>query len=584
MTRTAWIDGARVTLASAALLGEGGEAEVYDLGDGRVLKWWKPFDHPDFEGLPEAQAAAVRRLAEQPAKLRALPGNLPAAVVAPCGFALAGKRSADVVGYVMPRVTGTPLHAYGEPRWRRDHPVDGAEVTAALLALHDALTGLHRAGVVVGDCNDLNVLVDGARVHLIDVDSYQYAGFTCAMFSERFVDPRLCDAQGVPVRPHDADSDWFAFAAMALRSLLGVGPWGGVAKACSPLARAVHRRSVLGADIVYPRAARPLATLPDDLLDAFRAIFERDQRGPFPRALLERLRLRRCSSCGEEHGRARCPSCQALAHQPPTIVFGRLRWQVVPVPPDPEIPVWITGDALLRRTRAGAVRIGSVLAGQTRMWVGARLGVGFYRAGGYAVGFVFRPDRGGLDDRLALPKLRGQLVDAHATLAEDRAWLWLVQSHAGRLATTCVVIGSDAQVLAVETLSDAPWVAGIGGACATGAQLFVPTDDGIARVELVNGANRADPRVRRDRVARRRRRPPRPGFQWPHRDPSPRCHPSATHLRRNEPCCQVTTIRNTPPPGTIVPTRPSSPPPRRPGARSTASSRRPPTNGGFTCC
>src|SRR5262245_36998794 len=174
MTRAVWIDGVRVSLAPAALLGQGGEAEVYDLGDGRVVKWWKPPDHPDFAGAPDAQAAAARRIAEAPAKLRALPGNLPAAVVAPCGVALDKRK--QVAGYVMPKVTGTALHALGEPRWRREHPIDGSEVVSALLALHDAIAGLHRAGVVIGDCNDLNVLVDGTCVHLIDVDSYQYAG------------------------------------------------------------------------------------------------------------------------------------------------------------------------------------------------------------------------------------------------------------------------------------------------------------------------------------------------------------------------------------------------------------------------
>jgi hypothetical protein len=102
-TRKVIVDGQPLTLAPAALLGQGGEAEVYDLGDGRVLKWWKPADHPDFDGLPEAQAAAKRRLAEQPAKLKALPGNLPAAVVTPCGFAL-DKRGATV-GYLMQKVT-----------------------------------------------------------------------------------------------------------------------------------------------------------------------------------------------------------------------------------------------------------------------------------------------------------------------------------------------------------------------------------------------------------------------------------------------------------------------------------------------
>ena len=502
MTRTVWVDGARVQLAPAALLGQGGEAEVYDLGDGRVLKWWKPADHPDFDGMPEAQAAATRRISEQPEKLRALPGNLPPAVVTPCGFALAGKRSTEVVGYLMSRVTGDPLHSYGEPRWRREHPIEGVDLVGALLALHDAISGLHRARIVVGDCNDLNVLVEGRRVHLIDVDSYQYAGFACPMFSERFVDPRLCDTAGVPVRPHDEASDWFAFAVMAFRSLLGVGPWGGVhqpadpSKRCPPTARALRRISVYAPGIIYPRAARPLEILPDEVTETFRAIFERDQRSVFPRLALERLRLRRCSACGEEHGRERCPQCSTQAHQPPAIVHGRLRWQTI-APGDVRLgyelgrstsPAWIDGAALWRTTRLGPQRIGGVLAGQTRAWASAKLGVGFYRAGGYAVGFVFRPDRGVLDDRVVLPKIRGQLIDAHATIGEDRAWLWLTTAELGRIATTCIVIASDGAVLASQTLTDATWLAGISGACAAGPHLFVPTDDGIVRVEITQGA------------------------------------------------------------------------------------------------
>lgn len=503
MNRTVWIDGAKVALVPPMLLAQGGEAEVYDLGDGRVVKWWKPADHPDFEGLPDAQEVARKRLLEAPAKLRALPGRLPAAVVAPCGFALAAKKSAQVVGYLMPKVSGVPLHAYGEPKWRRDHPVAGSEVVAALLALHDAISALHATGIVIGDCNDLNVLVDGPRVHLIDLDSYQFGGFPCPMFSERFVDPRLCAAPLlVPVAPHDEASDWFAFAVMAFRSLLGVGPWGGVhqpanpAQRVSPLQRALRRLSVLSPEVVYPRAARSLAILPDELTALFRAIFEQDLRAPFARRELERLRLRACTTCGEEHARVRCPACQTAAHQPAVAVHGRLRWTTIApadvAPAAYEVggatPIWIDQGALWRRTKLGPERIGGVLAAQTRAWVGAKLGVGFYRAGGYAVGFVFRPERGVLDDRVALPRLRGQLVDAHATIGEDRAWLWLTSVDAGRLATTCVVIGADAQVLATASFTDAPWTAGIAGACTAGPHLFVPTDEGLARIEIVQGA------------------------------------------------------------------------------------------------
>lgn len=499
MTRAVWIDGDRVELTAARLVGEGGEAEVYDLGDGRVVKWWKPADHPDYDADADARAEAARRLVERPAKLRALP-SLPPAVVAPSGLALAARRSAQVVGYVMARVAGVPLFAYGEPRWRRDHPTSSTDVVTALLALHDAIAALHGAGVVIGDCNDLNVLVDGCRVHLIDVDSYQLAGFPCTMFSERFVDPRLCAAAGplAPTRPHDRDSDWFAFAAMTLRSLLGVGPWGGVDPGCPGSARAQRRRSVLGDAVVYPRAARARATLPDDALAALRAIFERDVRGVFPRDLLAGLRFLRCASCGEDHARARCPACSA-PRVVATVVHGRLRHHAIAVTEvahgaieverTPVRGVWLDGGALYRTTRLGPERIGSVLAQRTRAWVGRALGIGFYRAAGYAVAFTFRPDRGALDDRVALPRLRGALVAVHAALADDRAWLCFVLADAGKLVTTCVVVDADARVIASETLSaDLPWLAGLGGACAVGDQLFVPTDAGIARVEVVAGA------------------------------------------------------------------------------------------------
>ncbi len=497
-SRQVFVDGNRVTLDPSTLLGQGGEAEVYDLGDGRVLKWWKPPTHPDFDGLPDAQAQAKVRIEQAPAKLRALPGNLPAAVVIPTGFALDGR--GKTVGYLMPRVTGEPLHSYGEPRWRREHPTAGDDVVAMLLSLHDAIAGLHRARVVVGDCNDLNVLVEGRRVHMIDVDSYQFGGFPCPMFTERFLDPRLCDTAMQPVRPHDEASDWFAFATMTMRTLLGVGPWGGVhqpadpSKRCPAPARAMRRVSVLADGIVYPRASRPPATLPDDLLELFRAIFERDQRGGFPRVALERLRLRPCTQCGEEHARVRCPACQAQAHVPPAVVHGNLKVQ--PIARDGftfayeigrRTPVWLESGALWRTGKLGPERIGNVLAQQTRAWAGDKLGIGFYRAGGYAVGFVFKPDRGQLDDRVALPKIRGQLIGAHAVIGSDRAWLWLTTSEQGRLVTTCVVIGADASVIACEVV-DAPWLAGITGACAAGPHLFVPTDDGLARIEVVQRA------------------------------------------------------------------------------------------------
>ena len=78
MTRTVVVDGRRFAVSPGVLLGQGGEAEVYDLGDGRVVKWWKPPEHPDFAGDAAAQEAARARIATAPARLGALPKGLPA--------------------------------------------------------------------------------------------------------------------------------------------------------------------------------------------------------------------------------------------------------------------------------------------------------------------------------------------------------------------------------------------------------------------------------------------------------------------------------------------------------------------------
>lgn len=82
---------------------------------------------------------------------------------------------------------------------------------------------IHAAKVVIGDFNDLNVLIAKDEPYFIDADSFQYNGFLCKVYTERFVDPLLCDPQAnrpVLAKPHNEDSDWFAFRVMLMQSLL----------------------------------------------------------------------------------------------------------------------------------------------------------------------------------------------------------------------------------------------------------------------------------------------------------------------------------------------------------------------------
>jgi hypothetical protein len=286
---------------------------------------------------------------------------------------------------------------------------------------------------------------------------------------------------------------------MALRSLLGVAPYGGVhappdpSRRVPPAWRARRGVSIYDPEVRAPRSSLPTVALPDELNAAFHDVFARGARGPFPLARLAALRWRTCA-CGAEHARDRCPSCRTAIAVPTTIVRGGLRATRI----DPATlragshelgahgDVWITGDLLYRRGALGPELIGQVLGGHTRAWASARLGVGFYRAGAMTVAFVFRPDRRGLNDQVPVPRLRGQLVDAHAVVGDERAWLFLRTSFAGRDSIVTLVIGADGALAAARTDDAAASRTGLArGAVAAGPHLFAPTDDGVVRLEVV---------------------------------------------------------------------------------------------------
>ncbi len=285
-----YLQGKRIPLDPARSLGQGGEAEVFRLGTGRALKIFKPPDHPDYQGLPEEQRAAEERIRQHQRKLREFPAGLPRRVVAP--EELATDRSGRlVVGYAMELVhPAEPLVRWAEPAFRRAGVPNGA-VVALFRDMHATVSRLHAAGVVIGDFNDLNVLVGAGQARFIDADSFQFGAYRCGVFTERFVDPLLCDGSASSlrlVRPCGPGSDWYAFAALLMQSLLFVGPYGGIYRPVRSSRRVLHgvrplrRITVFHPEVHYPRPATSWRVLPDDLLHHLHGVFERDQRGPLP--------------------------------------------------------------------------------------------------------------------------------------------------------------------------------------------------------------------------------------------------------------------------------------------------------------
>ena len=497
MTMVVSVAGRDHRLQPSKLVGQGGEAEVFSLGRHRVVKIFKSTDHPDFAGDPSLIAAAKARIEEHQTKLDDFPTGLPAAVVAP--LELARDASGRIVGYTMKRIAkAEPLYALASSRSRRDR---GLRLhTEVLLALYDAVAGLHARGVVIGDFNDLNVLVAGATPHLIDADSYQFGRYACPVYSERFFDPRLLSRSGAAL-DYSAESDWFAFAAIACQTLLSVPPYGGIhlppgSRGRVPQSqRATQRLSIFNANVRLPRPALPPAVLPEPLRAYFRDVFAANERAPMAREQLAELDWSKCTRCGLEHARRACPHCapgavsvaqrvpaRAAAITDPTRIAalrGCLR---------PSGDFWIDGSRLLRRGSLGPVHVGNVLAGATRFWVGDSLGLGFYSAGRLRVGFLFDRFRRGVNDQVELEPVRGTLAAANCALSDTRAWLSISEARGPTLATHLTAVASDGRRLARADVSSCEWASGLPGACAVGDVLLVPTDSGVIRLECRGGA------------------------------------------------------------------------------------------------
>ncbi len=573
----------RIKLNLKAAIGKGGEADIYDLGNGKVLKLFKPDDHPDYQLLPQEQQAAKARLALHQQKLRVFPQNLPSRVVKPETLAM-DKQGVNILGYTMPFLQNTvPLLKYSDRTYRSINSISPQFVTTLFRDLHDSVTKIHQANVTIGDFNDLNLLISQNQVHLIDADSFQFGQFACQVFTARFVDPMLCDRsanQPILMRSHNADSDWYAFTVMLMQSLLYVDPYGGVYKpklqsAMIPhSARPLQRITVFYPEVRYPKPAIPYQILSDDLLHHFHNCFEKDWRGAFPQSLLESMRWTKCQQCGIEHLKVSCPICtlsiQTLVSPLEKMADGKV-CKVIQIfqtegvilqavlqnnslyylyydrsqfkREDSEVLLsgeldaniqfeifgkstivtkkgngqgkaitlsqgqspqaiaadliransfsryWIDNGQLLRDGKLGNEYIGDILEGQTQFWIGESFGFGFYRAGNLSVAFTFDAKRSGICDRVAIPPIRGELIEANCIFSDRLCWFFTATQEQGKIIHRVSVLRSTGELVATLAAQkgDLVWLDNLHSSSAIGDWLFAATDDCIVRIEVQNG-------------------------------------------------------------------------------------------------
>lgn len=309
-----FLAGKPIKLQAKNLLGSGGEADVYMVGS-MAVKVFKGPNHADYVLTPDMKKQAKLRLQLVQKKLPKFPKLGLERVVVP--QALVTDSQKLIAGYSMnPVDNAEPLMRLGQ-RGYREQFAPGDTVAKIFRDMYSTVQALHKAGVVIGDFNDLNILVQDTKAYFIDADSYQYDKFASVMFTVKFVDPIICDdAGGLTMKAgHSELTDWYAYAAMLMQSLVCVDPYGGVFKPkdvkqkLTATGRLLNRVTVFHPEVMYPKPALPLGILPDELLDYFTLVFAKDKRAEFDLKLLDNLRFTNCTQCGLEHARAICPGC-----------------------------------------------------------------------------------------------------------------------------------------------------------------------------------------------------------------------------------------------------------------------------------
>ena len=238
-------------------LTEGGEGAIYEY-NGKIVKVFKP--HIDLS-TKERKVNALVKLA------------LPKAVVKPIDSVTDSR--GRFIGYYMDKVTGEEFKRLSNKKFVTANNIDTKFVLSLLVKVQSVLDEVHRKNIYVGDLNDQNILFDmSGNIYLIDCDSWTVGNDKCSVAMDLFKDPKL------KADNFNADTDNYAFSVLAWKCLTRIHPFGGTMKPdMAILERMKKGISVIDRkEVTLPRTVKSWNGFSPDLLNEFKAVFEKGQR------------------------------------------------------------------------------------------------------------------------------------------------------------------------------------------------------------------------------------------------------------------------------------------------------------------
>ncbi len=296
------VNNQRYALNKEDVIGEGGEAIIFKLGKMALKVYRDPNKQRERKLLDFFQGSFM----------------LPANVLAPLGPAY--NQKGILVGFTMNRLKAgcDPIAVLGNKTFCAQNGITTKTVVDLFCNMHQSLLGIHRVGIIVGDLNDRNEVLDPIyqKATWIDVDSWQWGLYPCMVGTEAFLSPDLYGVDLTKKPYFKTEHDWYSFVVLLFRSLLRVHPFraGIHPQYKSLMARAKRGITVLDPDVRYPAIGLSPDLLSDELIDILIDYLKRKRKDPFPFDVLGQYLdiLVECPACHLVYAgtRKNCPGCQ----------------------------------------------------------------------------------------------------------------------------------------------------------------------------------------------------------------------------------------------------------------------------------